>query len=402
MRVDDELARHAFDRRSSRAAIDVGHGDDVGRGQRFAELPGEMASPRVEVRLEEREHATVDLLTHRGERRGDLRRMVRVVVDDPDAAGDAALLEPPPRAAETPEDRPRLVIRNPGELERCQRRGRIPAVVLARQPQLALERLQPVAPDDLRDGGEPALEQLLDLGLRAELAVVVEVDVRHDGDLRTQVLDRPVGLVALDDEPTRPARAFPPSCGISAPIRKDGSRPRRSRTNAIIAAVVVFPCAPETTIASWSETSSARNSARLRPERGRRRPSRRRLGAGGRRRNLLGDRDGDPGLPDVLQVRRLVPVPAGDLRAPGVREQRVAAEAGAADPDEEEALPSSGRKGDQLLRDLVGRVGPSDPAHRRGHLRQPLGVAEQRARSAGDDAELGLRESTTAPPACAK
>jgi hypothetical protein len=39
----------------------------------------------------------------------------------------------------------------------------------------------------------------------------------------------------------------------------------RSRTNAIIPAVVVFPCAPATTIESWSDTSSARNSARARP-----------------------------------------------------------------------------------------------------------------------------------------
>ena len=62
-----------------------------------------------------------------------------------------------------------------------------------------------------------------------------------------------------------PARAWVPSCGISPPIANDGSRPRRSRTNAIIAVVVVLPWAPATTIESARPTSSARSSARLAP-----------------------------------------------------------------------------------------------------------------------------------------
>ena len=64
-----------------------------------------------------------------------------------------------------------------------------------------LGRLQLVGADDVRHLGEPALEQLLHLGARRELRVMVELDVRDDRDLRTQQLDRPVGLVTLDDEP---------------------------------------------------------------------------------------------------------------------------------------------------------------------------------------------------------
>ena len=41
-----------------------------------------------------------------------------------------------------------------------------------------------------------------------------------------------------------------------------GSRPVSRRTNAIIAAVVVLPWAPPTTIDGWAATSSARNAAR--------------------------------------------------------------------------------------------------------------------------------------------
>ena len=62
-----------------------------------------------------------------------------------------------------------------------------------------------------------------------------------------------------------PALALPPSCGISPPMRNDGSRPSRSSTKAIIAVVVVLPCAPATTMESARPTSSARSSARGAP-----------------------------------------------------------------------------------------------------------------------------------------
>ena len=95
---------------------------------------------------------------------------------------------------------------------------------------------------------------------------MVEVDVGEHGDLGRQGCDGPVRLVSFDDEPAAPALAFAPSCGTSAPMSHAGSSPRRSRQKAIIAAVVVFPCTPATTIARCSDTSSARKSARERPD----------------------------------------------------------------------------------------------------------------------------------------
>ena len=52
---------------------------------------------------------------------------------------------------------------------------------------------------------------------------------------------------------------------MSAPISHAGSPPRRARQKAIIPLVVVLPCAPATTMASRSDTSSASSSARLFP-----------------------------------------------------------------------------------------------------------------------------------------
>jgi hypothetical protein len=76
---------------------------------------------------------------------------------------------------------------------------------------------------------------------------VVELDVRDDRE-PGRSSNRAVGLVALDDEPAR-ARA-----GVAAELRDDaaddprGSSPVSRSAKAIIAAVVVLPCAPVTTI----------------------------------------------------------------------------------------------------------------------------------------------------------
>ena len=56
----------------------------------------------------------------------------------------------------------------------------------------------------VRRSGGPPLELLLELAARAELTVVVEVDVRDDGDLGREAEHRAVGLVTLDDEPALP------------------------------------------------------------------------------------------------------------------------------------------------------------------------------------------------------
>ena len=71
--VDRLLARRV-DRRDDR---------HVGDAQRLAELAREVARAREEMRLEERDDATVGIAAARGvERRADLGRMMRVVVDD--------------------------------------------------------------------------------------------------------------------------------------------------------------------------------------------------------------------------------------------------------------------------------------------------------------------------------
>ena len=88
------------------------------------------------MRLEEHEHAAGRPLARRGDGGGDLARMVGVVVDDRDAALLADELEAPARAAEAREHRLAPRPRDTGELERRERRRRVPPVVLAGNAQL--------------------------------------------------------------------------------------------------------------------------------------------------------------------------------------------------------------------------------------------------------------------------
>ena len=139
-----------------------------------------------------------------------LRAIVCVVVHDEDAADLADPLEPATDALELGQDALRLLPLHARELERGDRSGRIPAVVLPRHREVDLHRRERVAAHDLRHLGEPALEHRLHLGPRAELGVVVEIDVEDDGDLRPERLDRPVGFVTFDHEPAGPrARVAP-------------------------------------------------------------------------------------------------------------------------------------------------------------------------------------------------
>ena len=69
-------------------------------------------------------------------------------------------------------------------VERSQGGGSVAAVVLARHRELKPNRLELPATNDLRHFGEPALEQLLHLRRGSEGGVVIELDVRDDGDLR--------------------------------------------------------------------------------------------------------------------------------------------------------------------------------------------------------------------------
>ncbi len=135
-RVDDELAGHTRHRFLARG-VDIRDRDVVGCRERRAELRRQVARPRVEVRLEEHAEATAGKsLSHGGDRRCDLGRVMAVVVDHRDAV-DLGDLEAPAGAGELREDRRSLVALDTGELERGERRAGVAAVVLSGQRELA-------------------------------------------------------------------------------------------------------------------------------------------------------------------------------------------------------------------------------------------------------------------------
>ena len=88
------------------------------------------------------------------------------------------------------------------------------------------------------------LESLLELGVRAEGRVVVELDVRDDSDRRRQREDAAVRLVALDDEPAAPGPRVAAELGNLAadeerrvaaePVEHEGDH-RRGRRLAVCA-----------------------------------------------------------------------------------------------------------------------------------------------------------------------
>jgi hypothetical protein len=115
------------------------------------------------VWLKERQDATVALLPQRGQGRPDLGRVVRVVIDDAHVTGDADLLEPASGPTELPQHRPGLPTADTRQFQGRQCRRSVAPIVLARHAELAVVRLELFAAHDLRDLGEPPLEQLLDL-----------------------------------------------------------------------------------------------------------------------------------------------------------------------------------------------------------------------------------------------
>ena len=112
--------------------IDVGHRDVVGSRERGRELGRQVAGARVEVRLEQHEEPRAgEALADRGDGRGDLGRVVAVVVDDRDAL-ELVHLEAPAGAGEPGERRLGVAARHAGQLERRERRARVQPVQLAR------------------------------------------------------------------------------------------------------------------------------------------------------------------------------------------------------------------------------------------------------------------------------
>ena len=76
--------------------------------------------------------------------------------------------------------------------------------MLSGNRKLQLGRGKLPAADGMRSDGEPLVEERRELSLRRVGRVMVELDVRHHGDLRPQEGDRAVRLVSLDDEPALP------------------------------------------------------------------------------------------------------------------------------------------------------------------------------------------------------
>ena len=156
--VHDELPRHPLDRLLP-GGIDIGHRDDVGGGQRVRKLAGEMPGAGVEMRLEQDEQAAVLSVTQRVQCRGDLGRMMSVVVVDGHASCIAAMFEPPRCATELCEYACGLLTAHTSELE-CRERGRrVAAVVLTGDRQWPLVRGELLSAHHRRDVREPAVEE---------------------------------------------------------------------------------------------------------------------------------------------------------------------------------------------------------------------------------------------------
>ena len=325
--VHDQTAGDARDRLFPRR-IDVGHADRVGRGERHGELVREIARARVQMGLEEREHAAA--VPHRRDVGGELGGMVRVAVED----ALTPSLQPAADAGELHDHA--LGAPDAGELERRERGGGVAPVVLAGNREHEVDRFELLGAHDVRHLGEPRLEQVLDLGERGERRVVVEVDVEEHGDLRAQRCDGAVGLVALDDQPSLSRSRVPAELrnvpadeerGIEAePVETECDHRARRR--------LAVRSGDDDRGAQRDELCEQR---RARPPRDATRERSRdvHLPPVRRLRRLRRDCDVDPG--QVREVRRVDAIPAGHLRTPCSREQRVRAHAGAADAGDPDA-----------------------------------------------------------------
>src|SRR3954454_4163643 len=262
--------------------------------------------------------------------------MVRGVVEDFNAGGGSAMLEAAPRAPELRQYRRELVAWDTRELECGNSAGGVLPVVGTCERQRPVVRLQLVAAHGFGDLRKPLGEKLLHLGPRRERGVVVEVDVRHDRDSRTQRGDRPVGLVAFDDEPAcaRPGiapelwnvRADEPRGIATEPRKTEGDHPRGRR---------LAMCARDDD--RFAQRDELGKQLRPAPAGDAVRESARDvyLPALRRRRRIVRDLDVDPDK--LVEVRRADTIPAAQLRSPRPRERGVAAHAGSADAGDPDA-----------------------------------------------------------------
>ena len=130
----------------------------------MTELVREVTRARVQVRLEEDEHAAAGHLARRRDRRCNLRRVMRVVVVDEDAAGLTAQLEPARRAFERRDVRLRFLPIDSAEFEGGESRSRVAPVVLAAQRKVELDGLELLGANDVSDVRGPLVEERLNVG----------------------------------------------------------------------------------------------------------------------------------------------------------------------------------------------------------------------------------------------
>ena len=181
-----------------------------------------------------------------------------------------------------------------------------------------------------------------------------------------------------------------PAARSSPPIRKAGSRPHSSSASAAIDAVVVLPWVPPTAIVRFMR-ATARRAGRRGGARGA--PAARAAASSGLSSGIAVETTTSapagrfaaswpiagsmPAARSARAVGRLGPVRAGDRGAERAGDQREAAHAGPADPDEVEAAPRE-RRGLPSARDVNSvRAAPIELVRR--CARQRPGARPQRA-----------------------
>ncbi len=237
--------------------------------------------------------------------------------------------------------------------------------------------------------------------------MVIELDVRHGGDLRTQVEDGAIRLVAFDDEPALPHTRVP------AELRHDpaddprrivaelteGVRDHGGRRRLPVRAADHDRGAQRDDLGEEVRARSAFDPSRVR----RRDDDLEAL----RRSGLAADLDIDAA--NCLEKDRVPDVPARDLGAPGARDVRVRRQAGATDPDEVET-PTGERKSAHRLASASAISSSATRSAAFGFASTRIDALMRASRSgsaSSSSASAGTRASslwstTTAPPPASK
>ena len=340
--------------------------------------------------------------------------MVAVVVVDGDPARSPRSSKRRPAPANSGKHALGLATSHSRELERCQSRGRVAAVVLAREPRAraspARARLRARSPARARATARTACATSRSVAKVAWWSRSTFVSTAIRG--RSSSSDRSDSSPSATSQPS-PARAFPPSCGISPPIKKAGSSPRRSR---------------RTRSSPWSSSSRARRRRRSTAAARRAPPATRRARVSSDHararpelRVVRPDRAGDDHFRVLREIRGVVPDLDRDPRrlSRSTYEERARSEPPTSAPHacatsasalipappiptNQRRLPSSGRKRDQLLGDLA-RPRPGVPrraSHAPISARRPGSSSSERTISGTrPSSPSGIR---IAPPAVSK